>query len=109
MPVNLGKAQKAIEDYRVAHTLLHQQNPPNGNPSWQISNMHDPLTNAMRTECQKWGFNHEDDVFAQTDLECVQGMGYVDVAEFMATVYDADGNVNSGYEDDHATWEARWK
>ena len=110
MPVKLDKAQDAIDNYRIAHTLLHQNNPPGGDtPNWQVSNMHDPLTNAMREECQKWGFNHEDDVFAQTDLECVQDMGYTDVADFMATVYDYDGNVNSGYEDDHATWEARWK
>ena len=110
MPVNLGKAQKAVDDYRVTHTLLHQQNPPGGStPSWQVSNMHNPLTNAMRKETQKWGFANEDAVFAQTNLECVQDMGYTDVTEFMATVYDAEGNVKPGYEAHHNIWEARWK
>lgn len=103
MPVNLGKAKSAIETYRQEHGLLHQ------NPPEQLSEAHNPLTDAMRVGTQKWGFSHEDDVFEASDMEVLQGMGYSSRAEFLSTVYDAEGNVNSGYENDHNTWEARWK
>jgi len=110
MPINLSKAKKAIEDYRVAHTLLHQQNPPDDDtPSWQVSNMHDAFTNAMREETAKWGFAHEDDVFEYSDNEVLGDMGYSSRLDFFNTVYDVDGNVVSGKESDHNTWEARWK
>lgn len=103
MPINLKKAKGAIEKYRIAHTLLHD------NPVPRLSEAHDPLTFAMRDTLQKWGFAYEDDVFVYVDNETVTNMGYTDVADFMATIYDADGNVVSGKENDHNTWEARWK
>lgn len=110
MPINLSKAKDAIKDYRVAHTLLHQSNPPGGEISGMVvSSMHDALTNAMREETDKWGFAHEDDVFNYSDNEVLTDMGYSDRADFFSSVYDNDGNVVSGKEADHATWEARFK
>lgn len=110
MPINLAKAKSAIEDYRTAHTLLHQQNPPDGDvPSWQVSDMHNVLTNAMRKETNKWGFAHEDDVFEASDNEVLGALGYSSRLDFFNAVYDVDGDVISGKESDHATWEARWR
>lgn len=107
MPINLSKAKEAIENYRAAHALIYVTY--SDYPSWQISDMHDPLTNAMREETAKWGFAHEDDVFKASDMEALNGMGYSSREDFFNTVYDADGNVISGKESNHNTWEARWK
>lgn len=103
MPINLNKAKGAIEKYRTAHTLLHD------NPVPRLSEAHDPLTFAMRDTLQKWGFNHEDDVFEYSDNAVLTDMGYSSREEFYSIVYDTDGNVIPGKENDHNTWEARWK
>jgi hypothetical protein len=103
MPINLNKARNAIEKYRTAHTLLHE------NPVPRLSEAHDPLTFAMRDTLQKWGFNHEGDVFEYSDNEVLTALGYSSRLDFFNAVYDVDGNVISGKEGDHNTWEARFK
>ena len=103
MPINLNKAKSAIAKYRIAHTLLHES------PIPRLSEAHDPLTFAMRDTLQKWGFAHEDDMFEYSDNEVLASMGYSSRDEFYSTGYDYDGNVIPGYEDDHNTWEARFK
>lgn len=103
MPINLSKAKGAIEKYRVVHTLLHE------NPVARLSEAHDPLTEAMRDALKKWGFNHEQDVYEYSNNEVLSDMGYSSKEEFYSAVYDVDGNVISGKESDHDTWEARFK
>ena len=103
MPINLTKAKGAIAKYRIAHTLLHD------NPVPRLSEAHDPLTFAMRDVLKKWGFNHESAVFKYSDNEILTALGYSNRLDFFNAVYDVDGNVISGKESDHDTWEARFK
>ena len=70
MPINLKKAKKAIGNYRIAHTALNYNWMPNGD----LSLAHNPLTDIMRAELDKNGFNHEDDVFDYSDNEVLSAM-----------------------------------
>ena len=103
MPINLSKAKGAIGKYRTAHELLHN------NPVPRLSEAHDPSTLAMRDTLQRWGFNHEDEVFEYSDNEVLDALGYSSRLDFFNTVYNVGGNVVSGKESDHNTWEARFK
>jgi len=103
VPINLAKAKGVIEKYRIAHTLLHESPVP------RLSEAHDPLTDTMRTGLQRWGFAHEDEVFEYSDNEVLDTLGYSNRLDFFNAVYDVDGNVLYGKEDDHNTWKARWK
>ena len=103
MTINLSKAKGAIEGYRTAHTLLHE------NPPEQLSEAHDPLTFEMRKELEKHGFKHEGEVFTYSDNKVLNDMGYSSREDFFNTAYDMDGNVISGKENDDTIWKERFK